>query len=174
MALADGYIKGVIAFQKSAFESSFDVIAMMQETAGRTIQASLVQMPWVPDDAKLMVERWLENLQEGRDNFKKAVCDGYDQMAENLGEQVSSATGFMSNNARVAESRKMMERARQEFMERARQGFEDIAGNTMKPFWNQPQRQESERREAQESREGRERPKSEQPSTRQRQIDPAK
>lgn len=99
MALADGYIKGVIVFQKSAIESSFDVIAMMQEAAGRTIQASLVQMPWVPDEAKFMVERLLESLQEGRDTFKKAFCGSYDQVAEILGRRVSSETGFMTSNA---------------------------------------------------------------------------
>lgn len=148
MAIAESYTKSVIAFQKAAFESSFNMASMMQEIAGRTIQASLAQVPWIPADGKFMVEHWLGTLQEGRETIRRVVCDSYDQMSENLGRQMSLATMQVTESAREM-TRGVVEGGRQ-MVETARGGFEGLAGT---------------KHESQENRERSEAPKSDQASS---------
>ena len=126
MAIAESYTKSVIALQKAAFESSFNMASMMQEIAGRTIQASPAQVPWIPADGKFMVEHWLGTLQEGRETLRRVVCDSYDQMSENLGRQISLATMQVTVSAREM-TRGVVEGGRQ-MVETAREGYEGLAG----------------------------------------------
>jgi DNA uptake protein ComE-like DNA-binding protein len=162
MTMMEAYTKSIIAFQKAAFESSFNVVSTMQEVAGRTIQASLAQMPWVPDDGKYMVEHWLGSMHEGRETLKKAVCETYDQIAENFGRQVSQATMQMTESAREM-TREAVLGSRQ-MAETARQGFEMASGSAQP--WNRPEEQEPGIRESQESRGAQEQGRAEQGTSR--------
>lgn len=159
MTMMEAYTKSIIAFQKAAFESSFNMVSTMQEAAGRTLQASLAQMPWVPDDGKYMMEHWLGSLGEGRETLKKAICETYDQIAENFGRQASQATMQMTESAREM-AREAVLGGRQ-MADTARQGF----GTAVSQSWNRTEEQESGTRES-ESRGAQEQSKAEQASSR--------
>lgn len=102
-SLPETYVKRIISFQKAAFESSFNFVSMMQEQAERTIQSAVGQVPWIPDEGKLLMEQWVGALQEGRATFQKVVRDGFDHVADTLARQVSeTARGAASWTAREA------------------------------------------------------------------------
>ena len=100
MSLAESYTRNVISFQKAAFESSFSMVSVMQEVAARSIQAGISQLPWMPDDGKAMVEQFFGTLKEGRETFRQAVCDGYDQVADALGQRIGAASWQLTESAR--------------------------------------------------------------------------
>jgi hypothetical protein len=64
---------------------------MMQEQAERALQSAVGQVPWMPDEGKLMMEQWVGAMQEGRATFQKVVRDGFDQVAETLGRRMSES-----------------------------------------------------------------------------------
>jgi DNA uptake protein ComE-like DNA-binding protein len=100
MSLAESYTRNVISFQKAAFENSFSMVSVMQEVAARSIQAGISRFPWMPDEGKEMVEQFCETLKEGRETFRQAVCDGYDQIADALGQRIGAASFQLTESAR--------------------------------------------------------------------------
>ncbi len=90
-SLPETYVKRIISFQKATFESSFNFVSMMQEQAERALQSAVGQVPWMPDEGKLMMEQWVGAMQEGRATFQKVVRDGFDQVAETLGRRMSES-----------------------------------------------------------------------------------
>jgi hypothetical protein len=90
-SLPETYVKRIISFQKATFESSFNFMSMMQEQAERALQSAVGQVPWMPDEGKLMMEQWVGAMQEGRATFQKVVRDGFDQVAETLGRRMSES-----------------------------------------------------------------------------------
>lgn len=108
-SLPETYVKRIISYQKATFESSFNFMSMMQEQAERALQSAVGQVPWMPDEGKLMMEQWVGAMQEGRATFQKVVRDGFDQVAETLGRRMSESARWAMREpegAGPAESRK--------------------------------------------------------------------
>ncbi|MBN1834066.1 MAG: hypothetical protein JW896_18355 [Deltaproteobacteria bacterium] len=71
------FVKGVIDFQRSAFEKGFDAIVTLQDQAEKMATAFLGQATWIPEEGKGAMAEWSKIYKKGRDDFKKAVSDGY-------------------------------------------------------------------------------------------------
>jgi len=71
------FVKGVIDFQRSAFENGFDTIVTLQDQAEKMASAFLSQAAWIPEEGKGAIAEWSKVYKKGRDDFKKAVSEGY-------------------------------------------------------------------------------------------------
>ena len=74
--------KQVIGFQKTFFDNTFNAMVIVQDQSENIFNGFLNQFPWVTKDGK---KTWNETLQfskKARDDFKKAVDDGYQRMAD--------------------------------------------------------------------------------------------
>lgn len=71
-----------LAFQKTLFENSFNAMIMIQEQTEKMVTAFLTQLPWVPEDGKKTMGESVKMYKDARDNFKKAVDDGFVKMEE--------------------------------------------------------------------------------------------
>jgi len=71
-----------LAFQKTLFENSFNAMVMIQEQTEKMVSAFLTQLPWVPEDGKKSIADSAVMCKKARDNFKKAVDDGFVKMEE--------------------------------------------------------------------------------------------
>ncbi len=71
-----------ITFQKSLFENTFSAMSMVQDQTEKMTNSFLTQLPWVNEDGKKAVSDAVKMYKEARDNFKKAVDDGFAKMEE--------------------------------------------------------------------------------------------
>ncbi len=71
-----------IAFQKNLFENTFSAMSMVQDQTEKMTNSFLTQLPWVDEDGKKAVSDAVKMYKEARDNFKKAVDDGFVKMEE--------------------------------------------------------------------------------------------
>ncbi len=71
-----------ITFQKSLFENTFSAMSMVQDQTEKMTNSFLTQLPWVNEDGKKAVNDAVKMYKEARDNFKKAVDDGFVKMEE--------------------------------------------------------------------------------------------
>ncbi len=71
-----------ITFQKSLFENTFNAMNMVQDQTEKMTNTFLEQLPWVNEEGKKAVSDAVKMYKEARDNFKKAVDDGFVKMEE--------------------------------------------------------------------------------------------
>jgi polyhydroxyalkanoate synthesis regulator phasin len=100
---AENYVQTVMALHKTAFESSFSALSMVQELKEKAIQTACGQVPWIPDQGKVMIDHWVSSMQEGRSTFQQAMSKSFEQMSEALCRQASEvsshATGVVQKMA---------------------------------------------------------------------------
>lgn len=72
--------KQMFGYQKSLFESSFSALCTIQEQTEQMTRTFINQMPWIPEEGKKTLTQSMESYKKARDNFKKAVDDGYAQL----------------------------------------------------------------------------------------------
>lgn len=71
-----------ISFQKTLFENTFNAMSMVQDQTEKMANSFLTQLPWVNEDGKKAVNDAVKMYKEARDNFKKAVDEGFMKMEE--------------------------------------------------------------------------------------------
>jgi hypothetical protein len=69
----------LIDFQRTLFNTSFDIAKMFQEQA-ETAGAFWQKRMGVPETAQKFVGQWMSVTNKGRDDFKKMMDDGFDKM----------------------------------------------------------------------------------------------
>ena len=74
--------KQMIDFQKTAFQNFFNAVSMYQDLTSRVTHLAINQIPGLPDEGKETYTFWMELYKKGREDFKNAVVDVYDKMAE--------------------------------------------------------------------------------------------
>ena len=74
--------KQLINFQKSLFENSYHAMNMVFEQTENMVNSFLKQMPMVPEQSKKAMDDVLVFYKKSRDDFKKAVDDGFIKMEE--------------------------------------------------------------------------------------------
>jgi polyhydroxyalkanoate synthesis regulator phasin len=74
--------KQLINFQKSLFENSYHAMNMVFEQTENMVNSFLKQMPMVPEESKKAMDDVLVFYKKSRDDFKKAVDDGFTKMEE--------------------------------------------------------------------------------------------
>jgi hypothetical protein len=70
-------IKQFVDIQKNAFDNGFNAIVALQDQAENMMNSFLEQATWIPEEGKGAIFEWSKMYKKGRDDFKKAVNDGY-------------------------------------------------------------------------------------------------
>lgn len=78
------FFKQTVGFQKTVFENSFNALVVAQEQTEKMVNSYLDQLPWVTDESKKSMEASVELAKKARDDFKKAVDEGYTKFEELL------------------------------------------------------------------------------------------
>lgn len=79
--------KQMIDFNKALFENTFNSMASLQEQAETLGSMFIEQAPWIPGEGKKVVNDWVGACKKGRENFKKAVDDGFKKAESLMGYQ---------------------------------------------------------------------------------------
>ncbi len=72
--------KQVVEFQRSAFDSSFNAVAAVQDQTETLVNNWVGQFPWVTEDGRKQMAEVFEMTRKGRDEFRKAVEEGYTRL----------------------------------------------------------------------------------------------
>jgi hypothetical protein len=81
------FAKQTLKFQKTVFENSFNAMVMVQDQTEKMFNSYLDKLPWVTEDAKKTIESSADMAKKARDDFKKAVEDGFAKFEELLEEK---------------------------------------------------------------------------------------
>lgn len=79
--------KQMIGFQKTVFDNSFNAMAIVQDQAETMINNFLGQFPGVTEDGKKQMNETYAYTKKARDDFKKAVDEGYTQFEKMLDQK---------------------------------------------------------------------------------------
>lgn len=79
--------KQMIGFQKTVFDNSFNAMAIVQDQTETMINNFLGQLPWVTEDGKKQMGESATFVKKARNDFKKAVDDGYAQFEKMLDQK---------------------------------------------------------------------------------------
>jgi len=77
METATKIAKQMIGFQKTVFNNTFNAMAIVQDQTENMLNGFMGQFPWVNEDAKKQIKESMDFTKKARDDFKKAVDDGY-------------------------------------------------------------------------------------------------
>jgi hypothetical protein len=69
--------KQVIQFYKTTFNNSYSTMTMLQDQAEKLLKTFVEQSPGMNDEGKKVLEQWVGVYKKGRDDFKKAMDEGY-------------------------------------------------------------------------------------------------
>ncbi|HPC47399.1 MAG TPA: hypothetical protein PLW83_05095 [Deltaproteobacteria bacterium] len=75
-------VKQVIQFYKTTFDNSFSTMVMLQEQAEKLMTTFMDQAPWMNDEARRVLDQWTSVYRKGRDDYKKAMDEGYKKVEE--------------------------------------------------------------------------------------------
>ena len=70
----------MIDLQKVAFDNGYETIVTLQDQAEKVLNAFMDQTGWFPAEGKGALLEWTTMYKKGRDDFKKAIDDGFDQL----------------------------------------------------------------------------------------------
>jgi hypothetical protein len=71
--------KQMIDFQKTAFNSWYDAVAMMQDQAASAMDTVLNQSGVIPADGSKALDKWGEVFKTNRQNLKKQIDTNFKQ-----------------------------------------------------------------------------------------------
>lgn len=72
--------KQMISFQRSIFENFYHAMNMVFEQTENMVNSFIKQMPIIPEESKKATDEAFSFYKKSRDDFKKAVDDGFDKM----------------------------------------------------------------------------------------------
>ncbi len=71
--------KQMIGFQKTLFTNTFNAMVIVQDQTENMLNNFIGQTPWINDDSKKQMNETMALTKKARDDFKKAVDDGYEK-----------------------------------------------------------------------------------------------
>jgi hypothetical protein len=81
------FAKQALGFQKTILENSFNAMIMIQDQTEKMVNGYLDQLPWVTAEGKKSIQTSVDMAKKARDDFKKAVDDGYKKIEDLLEEK---------------------------------------------------------------------------------------
>jgi len=70
--------KQMVDFNKTAFDNSFDAMAVIQDQAEKMITAMMHQQTaFFPEEGKKLINDWLKTYKKGREEFKAAADENF-------------------------------------------------------------------------------------------------
>ena len=79
--------KQMIALQRTAFDNSYAAMSTAQDQTEVMINGYVEQFPWVTDEKKKQMKEVFSVAKKARDDFKKAVDQGYAKLEELLNQK---------------------------------------------------------------------------------------
>ncbi|MCP3890778.1 MAG: hypothetical protein GY702_18190 [Desulfobulbaceae bacterium] len=76
--------KQTLSFQKTIFTNSFNAMVLAQDQTEKMMNSYIEQLPWATDESKKSLATPVEMTKKARDDFKKAVDEGYAKFEEML------------------------------------------------------------------------------------------
>lgn len=70
-------VKQMIEMNKAAFETTFNTVALLQDQLQMMGNLAIEQAQWIPTEGKKVSDEWMNACRKGRDNFKKAMDEGF-------------------------------------------------------------------------------------------------
>ena len=77
--------KQIIEFNKTAFDNTFKAMVMLQDQMEAMAAMAIEQSTGIPDEGKKAIEEWVKNYKKGREEFKRAVDEGFRMLESVLG-----------------------------------------------------------------------------------------
>jgi hypothetical protein len=77
-------VKQTLDFQKTIFSNSFNAMVTAQDQTEKMLNSYFEQLPWVNEENKKPIDASIEMGKKTRDEFKKAVDEGYAKFEEIL------------------------------------------------------------------------------------------
>ena len=90
--------KQAIDFQKTAFNSWYNAVTMVQDQAAVAVETMMNQISLVPEDGRQAIKNWLNACQAERNRFKSYVEDSFSGLEKHLAPQ-SKSTAAESKSA---------------------------------------------------------------------------
>lgn len=75
-------VKQMITFQKTFFENAYEATCRIQNQTEEMNEALFKKMPFLPEEGRKMIDESVAIGKKARDNFKKAVDDGFVKLEE--------------------------------------------------------------------------------------------
>jgi len=75
----------LVKLQRKTFDSTFKVIAKVQERSEKAVNDYVKGASWLPAEGKEVVKDWSRMLRDGRADFQKTVDKSYDLVGSYLG-----------------------------------------------------------------------------------------
>ncbi len=76
--------KQILDFQKTTFDNFFNAAVMVQDQGEKLTNAAFEQATWLPEENKRLMDQWLSMAKKGRDDFKSALDENYNNVSELL------------------------------------------------------------------------------------------
>ena len=73
-----------LEFQKTIFNNSFNAMVLAQDQTEKMLNSYIEKLPWTTEEGKKSLQATIEMGRKARDDFKKAVDDGYAKFEEML------------------------------------------------------------------------------------------
>jgi len=69
--------KQMIDFNKTAFDNSFEAMAVLQDQIEKMVNTAMEQNTMIPAEGKKAVADWIKSYKKGRDDFKSAADESF-------------------------------------------------------------------------------------------------
>ena len=89
--------KQAIDFQKTAFNSWYNAVTMVQDQAAGAVETMMNQTSLVPEDGRQAIKTWLNACQEERNRFKSYVEDSFSGLEKHLAKESKSVSAKAKN-----------------------------------------------------------------------------
>ena len=89
--------KQAIDFQKTAFNSWYNAVTMVQDQATSAVETMMNQTSLVPEDGRQAIKSWVSACQEESNRFKSYVDDSFSGLEKNLARESKSVPAKPKN-----------------------------------------------------------------------------
>ena len=69
--------KQIVDFNKTAFDNSFNAMAVIQDQTEKMVNAMMEQTTFFPEEGKKAVKDWIETYKKGRGEFKASADENF-------------------------------------------------------------------------------------------------
>jgi hypothetical protein len=84
----------MVSLHKASFDNGFAALATIQDEAERITSDYMDQAGWITSVGKGMLKEWFSLVRKGRNDFKKAIDDGYTQVGGYINTSIQKTLGL--------------------------------------------------------------------------------
>ncbi|MEN6373473.1 MAG: hypothetical protein ABFD75_01665 [Smithella sp.] len=70
-------VKQMIDFSKTAFDNSFEAMAVLQDQTEKMVNAMVEQSSMMPEEGKKAISDWIQSYKKGRNDLKAAADENF-------------------------------------------------------------------------------------------------